>query len=143
VSDLEKAIQIQGTSQLKDIQEVLAVHDITYFSYGDFPCEGLGYLTREDSQGIIGINTIAVSTQRAGPWPCCVSTFGHDPWKTMAKGRSAKKSSLNKRKVINGTRALKKPINASVQRWKKFISVIVKEMIMNCSFLFMSLIPNC
>jgi PIN domain nuclease of toxin-antitoxin system len=66
VSALEKAVQIQGTNQLKEIKEVLVVHDITYFSYNDFPCEDLGYLTQEDGQGIIGINTIAVSTQG---WP--------------------------------------------------------------------------
>jgi hypothetical protein len=66
VDALENAVEAYGLSQLSEEQQLLIVHDITYISYGDLQCEGLGHLTYDDCKGVVCMNALAVSLQG---WP--------------------------------------------------------------------------
>jgi hypothetical protein len=62
VSDLQKAVQLYGSSLInKEEAVVLVAHDFCQIGYNDLQAEGLGYLAHKDGRGIITYNSIAIS----------------------------------------------------------------------------------
>jgi Transposase Tn5 dimerisation domain/Transposase DNA-binding len=66
VDALENAVEAYGLSQVSEEKQLLILHDITYISYGDLQCEGLGHLTYDECKGVVCMNALAVSLQG---WP--------------------------------------------------------------------------
>jgi transposase-like protein/transposase Tn5 family protein len=62
VSDLERIVQLFGASQVKELSQVLVVHDTSNVSFNELQAEGLGYLDSKLGRGIMCHSSIAVST---------------------------------------------------------------------------------
>jgi len=60
---LQQIIIAHGCSELKDLDRVLIVHDMTSISYYDLQAEGLGYLDNKKGHGIMCYNSLAVSLE--------------------------------------------------------------------------------
>ncbi len=63
VGDLQRVIKLYGASQLKQMEEVLIIHDTSDISFNALQAEGLGYLDSKQGRGIMCHSSIAVSTE--------------------------------------------------------------------------------
>lgn len=63
VSSLQKIIGEYGANQLKNLEEVLIVHDTSNISFNELQAEGLGYLDSKLGRGIMCHSSIAVSPE--------------------------------------------------------------------------------
>src|SRR2546426_6109268 len=63
MEDMENAVSVYGMNQLKGMEGMLIVHDITHIGYDNLKCEGLGHLSFDGYKGVVCLNALAVSLQ--------------------------------------------------------------------------------
>jgi hypothetical protein len=61
IDELKKTIGAYGVAQVKDLDQLLIVHDISNISFNNGDVEGVGYLDHAKGNGILSYNSIAVS----------------------------------------------------------------------------------
>jgi len=63
VAGLKKVIELYGATQVRELDQVLVLHDTSNISFNDLQADGLGYLDSKLGRGIMCHNSIAVSTE--------------------------------------------------------------------------------
>ena len=89
IDELKKTIGAYGVSQVRDLSQLLIVHDITNISFNNADVEGLGYLDHAKGNGILSYNSIAVSTDGL-PLALMYQHTWVRPWEQVGKSKLKK-----------------------------------------------------
>ena len=63
LESLQKTISAYGVSKVKDLEEVLIIHDMSNISFNHLEAEGLGYLDNKEGRGIMCYTAMAASVE--------------------------------------------------------------------------------
>ena len=63
LESLQKTISAYGVSKVKELDQVLIIHDMSNISYNDLEAEDLGYLDSKEGRGIMCYSSIAASVE--------------------------------------------------------------------------------
>ena len=63
LESIQKTMSAYGVSKVKDLEQVLIIHDISNISFNHLEAEGLGYLDSKEGRGIMCYTSMAASVE--------------------------------------------------------------------------------